>query len=88
MRKLTRVTGRLASKRVARLALKRVGVPWWAWPALWIGWKIYRRVDVKWHPEPVRCSSCDRTSRRNVLVSWDDGTRTCPRHTLSYIRSH
>ena len=30
------MAGRLASKRVARLALKRVGVPWWAWPALWI----------------------------------------------------
>ena len=87
MRKIISKTGRLATKRAARLALKRLGLSaWWLWPSLWAGRKVWKRVDIRRHPEPVKCSLCDRTSRRSILVGWDDGSRTCPRHSLSYIR--
>lgn len=44
MRKLAEWAARKGSWRLLRLALKRLGVPWYLWPVLWLSRKILNRV--------------------------------------------
>ena len=42
-RRLAERTARKAAWEAFRITVKRLGVPFWVWPVVWVGRKIIRR---------------------------------------------